>query len=161
MLVAGFPCIDISRAGLRKGFDGQVNMNQWRNDLSGDAEFRIGASCLPSAARCQRQVPTSSMGFIRERCILFLFVVSDRRVRQVEALLDRGANGVPYIKTLADTFEVIGYSSWAHRVICSAGPILNHSCTAVNICLQDLEFPIAVLGCFSLLLFTEMPEMSS
>ena len=40
---------------------------------------------------------------------------------QVEALLDRGANGVPHVKSLADTFEVIGYSSWAHRVICSAG----------------------------------------
>lgn len=40
---------------------------------------------------------------------------------QVEALLDRGANGVPYVKSIADTFEAIGYSSWAHRVICSAG----------------------------------------
>eukprot|EP00210_Caulerpa_lentillifera_P001820 g1750.t1 len=96
LLVAGFPCIDISRAGLRKGFEGQS---------SGLVRhvFRL----LQDAKDRNRPVPWVLL-------------------ENVEALLDRGVNGVPYVKSIADTFEAIGYSSWAHRVICSAGKHLCH-----------------------------------
>lgn len=40
---------------------------------------------------------------------------------QVEALLDRGPDGRPAIQLLTDAFEKLGYRSWAHRVVCSAG----------------------------------------
>lgn len=44
---------------------------------------------------------------------------------QVEALLDRLNGGRPMIDYVTDRLRQLGYASWAHRVINSAGMILN------------------------------------
>lgn len=43
------------------------------------------------------------------------------RPQKVEALLDRRQDGPPVVAWLAAKFERLGYRSWAHRVVCSAG----------------------------------------
>ena len=40
---------------------------------------------------------------------------------QVEALLDRVQGGPPVADDLAARFEALGYSSWAYRVVNTAG----------------------------------------
>lgn len=46
-------------------------------------------------------------------------------LENVEALLDRTKGNDPAIRAIVDCLEQIGYKSWAHRVICSAGRYLN------------------------------------
>jgi len=56
----------------------------------------------------------------------------------VEALLDRTGGQTPLIDYVASQFESLGYHSWAHRVISSAGhmkvllymPLLLHNALA-------------------------------
>jgi len=40
---------------------------------------------------------------------------------QVEALLDRVHGGPPLVSWVVEQLEQLGYNSWAHRVISSAG----------------------------------------
>jgi hypothetical protein len=40
---------------------------------------------------------------------------------QVEALLDRAHGGPPPVSWVVQQLESLGYNSWAHRIICSAG----------------------------------------
>lgn len=47
---------------------------------------------------------------------------------QVTALLDRSHGEVPVVSHLADALETLGYKSWAHRVICSAGKSESRGC---------------------------------
>ena len=44
-----------------------------------------------------------------------------RCYEQVEALLDRVQGGPPVADDLATRFEALGYSSWAYRVVNTAG----------------------------------------
>ncbi|DBA96588.1 TPA: hypothetical protein ACH3X1_015451 [Trebouxia sp. C0004] len=91
LLAAGFPCIDVSRAGLRAGLQGKS---------SGLVRhvFRL----LDQALRDRRGVPWVLL-------------------ENVEALLDRTGGQTPLIDYVASQFESLGYHSWAHRVISSAG----------------------------------------
>ncbi|KAL0049698.1 hypothetical protein WJX82_007869 [Trebouxia sp. C0006] len=91
LLAAGFPCIDVSRAGLRAGLQGKS---------SGLVRhvFRL----LDQALRDRRGVPWVLL-------------------ENVEALLDRTGGQTPLIDYVATQFESLGYHSWAHRVISSAG----------------------------------------
>ena len=47
---------------------------------------------------------------------------------QVEALLDRTGGQTPLIDYVATQFESLGYHSWAHRVISSAGHLAYQTC---------------------------------
>ena len=52
---------------------------------------------------------------------------------QVEGLLDRSAGQPPVIQYIVEQFEQLGYASWAHRIINTAGEdgnltSLQHSC---------------------------------
>ena len=49
-------------------------------------------------------------------------------VTQVEALLDRTGGQAPLIDYVAAQFECLGYHSWAHRVISSAGQLPCYAC---------------------------------
>jgi hypothetical protein len=40
---------------------------------------------------------------------------------QVEALLDRAHGGPPPVSWVVQQLEQLGYNSWAHRIVCSAG----------------------------------------
>lgn len=40
---------------------------------------------------------------------------------QVEALLDRAHGGPPPVSWVVQQLEQLGFNSWAHRIICSAG----------------------------------------
>lgn len=80
LLVAGFPCIDVSRAGLRRGLDGQVCclvftdlldtyassihycINDTNDDDDDDAEYWFGEACVPFVASCQGQKQASELG---------------------------------------------------------------------------------------------------
>ncbi len=42
-------------------------------------------------------------------------------LENVEALLDRGKGRAPAIREITDRIEALGYNSWAHRVVVSAG----------------------------------------
>jgi site-specific DNA-cytosine methylase len=48
-------------------------------------------------------------------------IVTHHAVIQVEALLDRVKGRPAAIQTICDTFEGLGYRTWAYRTICSAG----------------------------------------
>ena len=54
-------------------------------------------------------------------CIAAYQGVQVERLLQVEALLDRSGGQTPLIDYVASQFEALGYHSWAHRVISSAG----------------------------------------
>jgi len=91
LLVAGFPCIDVSRAGLRRGLDGQ------------------------------------STGLVRH-VFRLLQVAKDRNrpvnwvlLENVEALLDRADDQPPAIAFVVQQLMDLGFSSWAYRVVSSAG----------------------------------------
>ena len=91
MVAAGFPCIDISRAGLKQGLAG------------------------------------GSSGLVGHVFRLLRRAIQDGRpinwvlLENVEALLDRAGGRQPAVKAITDELEELGYSSWCHRVICSAG----------------------------------------
>ncbi len=40
---------------------------------------------------------------------------------QVEGLLDRAAANIPVIQYVVEQFERLGYQSWAHRILNTAG----------------------------------------
>lgn len=89
--MAGFPCIDVSRAGLRKGLEGK------------------------------------STGLVRH-VFRLLRVAKERRqpinwvlLENVEALLDRMDDQPPVIAFVVQQLMDIGYTSWAYRVVSSAG----------------------------------------
>ncbi|WIA22484.1 hypothetical protein OEZ85_004780 [Tetradesmus obliquus] len=91
LLAAGFPCIDVSRAGLRAGLEG-ASTGLVRH------VFRL----LAQARSDQRPVPWVLL-------------------ENVEALLDRCHGGPPLVSWVVGQLEALGYSSWAHRVVSSAG----------------------------------------
>jgi site-specific DNA-cytosine methylase len=91
LLAAGFPCVDISRAGLRRGLSGAA---------SGLVRhvFRL----LQQAMDEHRPVPWVLL-------------------ENVEALLDRAGGKAPPVQMIVESLEGLGYNSWAQRVVCSAG----------------------------------------
>ncbi|KAL6760261.1 S-adenosyl-L-methionine-dependent methyltransferase [Haematococcus lacustris] len=91
LLAAGFPCVDVSRAGLRQGLAG---------DSSGLVRhvFRL----LADSKAKHRPVPWVLL-------------------ENVEALLDRCQGEEAAVQRIVDTLEFLGYSSWAQRVVCTAG----------------------------------------
>ncbi|KAJ9523029.1 hypothetical protein QJQ45_023803 [Haematococcus lacustris] len=91
LLAAGFPCVDVSRAGLRQGLAG---------DSSGLVRhvFRL----LADSKAKHRPVPWVLL-------------------ENVEALLDRCQGEEAAAQRIVDTLEFLGYSSWAQRVVCTAG----------------------------------------
>ncbi|KAF6259619.1 S-adenosyl-L-methionine-dependent methyltransferase [Scenedesmus sp. NREL 46B-D3] len=91
LVAAGFPCIDVSRAGLRQGLDGP-STGLVRH------VFRL----LAQANSEQRPVPWVLL-------------------ENVEALLDRCHGGPPLVCWVVQQLEGLGYRSWAHRVVSSAG----------------------------------------
>uniref|UniRef100_A0A1D2A1D0 DNA (cytosine-5-)-methyltransferase n=3 Tax=Auxenochlorella protothecoides TaxID=3075 RepID=A0A1D2A1D0_AUXPR len=91
LLAAGFPCIDVSRAGLRRGLEGK-STGLVRH------VFRL----LRVAARARRPVPWVLL-------------------ENVEALLDRANGEPPVMQYIARQFQELGYGSWAYRVVNSAG----------------------------------------
>lgn len=101
LVAAGFPCIDVSRAGLRQGLEGPS---------TGLVKhvFRL----LAKARDEQRAVPWVLL-------------------ENVEALLDRAHGGPPPVSWVVQQLEQLGYSSWAHRIICSAGEAARQ---AVRVC---------------------------
>lgn len=56
-------------------------------------------------------------------------------LENVEALLDRAKGSDPPIRAIVDCLEQLGYRSWAHRVVCSAGmyTVLGHECAVGHI----------------------------
>ncbi|KAL6753940.1 S-adenosyl-L-methionine-dependent methyltransferase [Haematococcus lacustris] len=100
LLAAGFPCVDVSRAGLRQGLAG---------DSSGLVRhvFRL----LADSKAKHRPVPW----------VLLENVSGGKATRQVEALLDRCQGEEAAVQRIVDTLEFLGYSSWAQRVVCTAG----------------------------------------
>jgi site-specific DNA-cytosine methylase len=91
LLAAGFPCIDISRAGLKQGLAGQ------------------SSGLVAHVFRLLKRAKDDG------KPIAWVLL------ENVEALLDRAGGRTPAIKAITDQLEEIGYHSWAHRVICSAG----------------------------------------
>lgn len=91
LLAAGFPCIDVSRAGLRRGICEGQSTGLVRH------VFRL----LDGAAAANRPVPWVLL-------------------ENVEALLDRQAGALPAVHYVVGALEALGYSSWAQRVVCSA-----------------------------------------
>ncbi|KAK9823530.1 hypothetical protein WJX72_003470 [[Myrmecia] bisecta] len=91
LLAAGFPCVDVSRAGLRKGLAGK-----------GTSLVKHVFRLLERALSERRGVPWVLL-------------------ENVEALLDRTATEAPVIEYVVDNLERLGYHSWAHRVVNSAG----------------------------------------
>ena len=70
---------------------------------------------------------------------------------QVEALLDRTGGQAPLIDYVASQFESLGYHSWAHRVISSAGSsscqtpcaaIHAHQCFWCHACIFAVLCPV-------------------
>ncbi|BDA42016.1 probable BsuMI modification methylase subunit YdiP at N-terminal half [Coccomyxa sp. Obi] len=90
IVAAGFPCIDVSRAGFRKGLDGQ-STSLVRH------MFRL----LETALKDDRGIPWVLL-------------------ENVEGLLDRSAGQPPVIQYVVEEFERLGYASWAHRIINTA-----------------------------------------
>lgn len=90
LLAAGFPCIDVSRAGLRQGLDG-------RSTGLVRHVFRL----LRRAAAARRPVPWVLL-------------------ENVEALLDRADGRPPVMQYVLAQLEQLGYGSWAYRVVNSA-----------------------------------------
>ena len=94
---------------------------------------------------------------------------------QVEALLDRVNRHSPVVEFLADEFERLGYASWAHRVINTAGysviirsamdmiysneTLILASCK-LTLLLQDLVCPTDASACSWLQHCILMPAMS-
>ncbi|KAI7841433.1 hypothetical protein COHA_004828 [Chlorella ohadii] len=91
LLTAGFPCVDVSRAGLRRGLEGQ-STGLVRH------VFRL----LQRAKDDRRPVPWVLL-------------------ENVEALLDRHAGDPPVMQYCAQKFIELGYQSWSYRVVNSAG----------------------------------------
>jgi site-specific DNA-cytosine methylase len=91
LLVAGFPCIDVSRAGLRRGIDGQ-------------------STGLVKHVFRLLKVANDAM-----RPISWVLL------ENVEALLDRIDDQPPAIAYIVQRLEELGYGSWAYRVISSTG----------------------------------------
>lgn len=91
LLAAGFPCVDVSRAGLRRGLEGQ-STGLVRH------VFRL----LQRARDDRRPVPWVLL-------------------ENVEALLDRHGGDPPVMQYCAQKFIELGYQSWAYRVVNSAG----------------------------------------
>lgn len=91
MVAAGFPCIDVSRAGLRAGMEGE-STSLMRH------VFRL----LHTAKNNNRPV----------RWVL---------LENVEAVLDRHGDKPPVIAYIAKQFMDLGYCSWAYRTVISAG----------------------------------------
>jgi len=91
LVTAGFPCVDVSRAGHRAGLYGQ------RTSLVNHV-FRL----LETAKAAHRPVPWVLL-------------------ENVEAILDRIHGNDPAIKHVTDKLQQLGYASWAHRVINTAG----------------------------------------
>ncbi|KAK9845815.1 hypothetical protein WJX81_003168 [Elliptochloris bilobata] len=90
LVAAGFPCVDISRAGNRAGLDGQS---------SGLVKHVI--RLLAGAKAHRRPVPWVLL-------------------ENVEALLDRVGGAPPAVDWLGKQFEDLGYSSWSYRVVNTA-----------------------------------------
>ncbi|KAK9917248.1 hypothetical protein WJX75_002338 [Coccomyxa subellipsoidea] len=90
IVAAGFPCIDVSRAGKRKGLDGQSTCLVRH-------VFRL----LETALRDNRGI----------QWVL---------LENVEGLLDRINGQAPVIQYIVEQFERLGYTSWAHRIINTA-----------------------------------------
>ncbi|KAF5830012.1 S-adenosyl-L-methionine-dependent methyltransferase [Dunaliella salina] len=91
LVAAGFPCIDVSRAGLRRGVEGECT-----------GLVRHVFRLLHRAKLDGRAVPWVLL-------------------ENVEALVDRVQGGPPAIQSITDALEQLGYNSWAHRVVCTAG----------------------------------------
>ncbi|PSC75340.1 methylase [Micractinium conductrix] len=91
LLVAGFPCVDVSRAGLRRGLEGQ-STGLVRH------VFRL----LQRAKDDRRPVPWVLL-------------------ENVEALLDRHGGDPPVMQYCTQQLIQLGYQSWAYRVVNSAG----------------------------------------
>ncbi|KAK9799826.1 hypothetical protein WJX73_006324 [Symbiochloris irregularis] len=91
IVAAGFPCIDVSRAGLREGLEGQS---------SGLVRhvFRL----LRRSLQQGRPVPWVLL-------------------ENVDALLNSIRGEPPVIEWIVDQFEQMGYCSWAHRIVNTAG----------------------------------------
>jgi DNA (cytosine-5)-methyltransferase 1 len=90
LLVAGFPCIDVSRAGNRKGLDG-FSTGLVRH------VFRL----LAKAKQDGRPVPWLLL-------------------ENVEALLDRHGDDPPVIAYVVQQVMELGYGSWSYRVVSSS-----------------------------------------
>ncbi|GAB4814995.1 hypothetical protein N2152v2_002041 [Parachlorella kessleri] len=91
LLIAGFPCIDVSRAGLRRGLDGQ-STGLVRH------VFRL----LREAKEAGTAVPWVLL-------------------ENVEALLDRHGGEPPVMQYVVRQLQELGYGSVAWRVVNSAG----------------------------------------
>ncbi|KDD76604.1 hypothetical protein H632_c164p0, partial [Helicosporidium sp. ATCC 50920] len=90
LLAAGFPCVDVSRAGLRKGMDGHCT-----------SLVRHVFRLLSRAKEDRRPVPWVLL-------------------ENVEALLDRHGKDPPVIQYVLQQLMELGYGSWAYRVVNSA-----------------------------------------
>ena len=131
MVTAGFPCIDVSRAGLRRGMGGQ-STSLVRH------VFRL----LEQALRDKRGVPwvllenvrhsifsMSWSGFFTSACVLGELTAplgEPFGCMQVEGLLDRQVGTVPVVQYIAEQFERLGYQSWAQRILTTAGRLIKH-----------------------------------
>ena len=91
LLVAGFPCVDVSRAGLRAGIKG-----------SSTGLVKHVFRLLATANANNNPIPWVLL-------------------ENVEALLDRIEDGPPPAAFIIQQLEQLGYRSWAYRVINSAG----------------------------------------
>ena len=90
VLAAGFPCVDVSRAGLRAGLAG-----------SGSGLVRHVFRLLRGAARAGRPVPWVLL-------------------ENVPGLLERGGGGLEApVERVVSGLEALGYA-WAQRVVCTA-----------------------------------------
>jgi site-specific DNA-cytosine methylase len=91
LLVAGFPCVDVSRAGLRAGITG-----------SSTGLVKHVFRLLATANASNEPIPWVLL-------------------ENVEALLDRIDDQPPPAAFIIQQLEQLGYHSWAYRVINSAG----------------------------------------
>ena len=122
IVAAGFPCIDVSRAGLRAGVHaGTVRCPRF-------ARLFVPSSTCQGDQQTTVRPSLQSTGLVRHVFRLLQTAIDAHRpvpwilFENVEALLDRcGPNGnKPAVHYITAALEELGYSTWAHRVISSA-----------------------------------------
>jgi hypothetical protein len=79
---------------------------------------------------------------------------------QVEALLDRAHGGPPPVSWVVQQLEQLGYNSWAHRIICSAGERQQGKPCVCVFVRSATSAELARQSCWLLLAFRQNPECS-
>ena len=126
LVAAGFPCIDVSRAGLKRGMTGTATslvkhifrlLERALKDCRGVPWVLLeNVSILLSTGLLYTPDLRPELDDMLHRVVLQRFV-------QVEGLLDRAAGSTPVVQYVVSEIERLGYHSWAQRILNTAGEI--------------------------------------